>query len=39
MNELTFEEIDTGKKHSLFQSLSDKDTKERFDSLVEKYGK
>ena len=39
LNELTFEEIDTGKKHSLFQSLSDKDTKERFDSLVEKYGK
>ena len=38
-NELTFEEIDTGNKHSLFQSISDKDTKERFDLLVEQYGK
>lgn len=38
-NELTFEEIDTGNKHSLFTSISDKDTKERFDLLVKQYGK
>ena len=38
-NELTFEEIDTHVKHLLFTSISDKETKVRFDLLVEKYGK
>lgn len=38
-NELTFEEFDTGRKRSLFNSISDTETKTRFELLVEKYGK
>ena len=37
-NELIFEEIDTRIKHSLYTSIDDKKTKERFELLVEKYG-
>ena len=37
-NELTFEEIDTQIKHSLFTSVSDEETKARFELLVEEYG-
>lgn len=37
-NELTFEEKNTGKKRSLYSSISDKETRKRFDAFVERYG-
>lgn len=37
-NELTFEEKETGEKHSIKISASDKETEEIFNSFVEKYG-
>lgn len=36
-NELTFEN-EQGEKASLFTSMSDTETKEKFDLLVDKYG-
>lgn len=37
-NELTFEDIKTGKKYSLATSWSDKKTEKIFNEFVEKYG-
>lgn len=38
LNELTFEDQETGEQHSLGMSASDKKTEEIFNALVEKYG-
>lgn len=38
INELTFEDSETGEQYSLGKSLSDKKTEEMFDQLVEQFG-
>ncbi|MBR5515293.1 MAG: hypothetical protein IKU52_03730 [Clostridia bacterium] len=38
VNELTFEEKESGKKHSLKVTVSDKKMEACFNELVEKYG-
>lgn len=35
-NELTFEEKETGKKTSIYNGISDKETKRRFDAFMER---
>ena len=37
-NELTFVDSDTKEKQSLFNNISDKKTREKFDEYVSKYG-
>ena len=37
-NDITFEEISSGKKFVIASKFSDKETEELFNSLVEKYG-
>ena len=39
LNELTFEDSETGEQYSLGKSASDKKTEKIFNELVEKYGK
>lgn len=38
INELTFEDSETGEQYSLGKSISDKKTEEMFNELVERFG-
>ena len=37
-NEITFVERETCKKHRLYSSISDKETSQRYNEYIEKYG-